>query len=65
MRLEIYDDLFLYETDETVDIVVLPPEAGDGNVTDKEFEDDGITVTGTETETVWYGLRNILRWTNR
>jgi hypothetical protein len=45
-------------------VVVRPPEAGDGNVTDKEFGDGDITATGTETETIWYFLRSILRWTN-
>jgi hypothetical protein len=31
---EIYDELLRYETNETVDVLVLPPEGGDGSVTD-------------------------------
>jgi hypothetical protein len=43
---EINDEPFLYETDETVEVVVLLLEDGVGNMTDGEFRDDGNTATG-------------------
>jgi hypothetical protein len=49
---ETYDVLIRYEIDETADVIVLPPVAGDGSLTDEGFGDDEITATGTET--IWY-----------
>jgi hypothetical protein len=42
-------DIFRYKTDETVGVVVLSPESSAGNMTDKEFGDEDITETGTNT----------------
>jgi hypothetical protein len=48
---ETYIELFRYETNETVDVLVLPP---DGSVTDEEFGDDYITAADTGTKRIWY-----------
>jgi hypothetical protein len=46
-------EIFGYESDDTVDVVVLSPEGSAGKVTDKEFGDEG-TETGTDTEKISY-----------
>jgi hypothetical protein len=43
--IDICGDLFRYETDETVDGVVLHPEAGDVQFADEEFGENNVAKT--------------------